>query len=176
MSTIAKVEGVEGADLEPHLPALASLLHACVHAGASVSFVLPFAREEALAFWRTRVAPGVWAGTRRLWLAKLGSDVVGTVQLGLDTPPNQPHRAEVAKLLVHPARRRLGVASALMSTLEAEARALGRSLLTLDTRTGDAAEPLYRARGYVPVGVIPGYAQAPEGGWYEATTILYKTL
>ncbi|MFW5833341.1 MAG: GNAT family N-acetyltransferase, partial [Pseudomonadota bacterium] len=87
MATMESLEVVGVADPEPHLPALASLLHACVRAGASVGFVLPFGHEAALGFWRERVAPGVRAGTRRLWLARLEADVVGTVQLVLDTPP-----------------------------------------------------------------------------------------
>ena len=156
--------------------ALGDLLHACVHDGASVGFVLPFPLEAAHAFWRQKVLPGVEAGGRLLWVAEAAGRVVATVQLSLDTPPNQPHRAEIAKLLVHPEHRRQGIARALMSTAEGRACALGRSLITLDTRTGDAAEPLYASIGYATVGVIPDYCRNPFDGRLEGTTVMYKTL
>jgi ribosomal protein S18 acetylase RimI-like enzyme len=157
------------------LEALADILHACVHAGASVNFVLPFAREDARAFWR-RVLGMMEAGARRLLVARRDGRSVGTVQLDVATPPNQPHRAEVTKLLVHPEARRLGIARALMLALEDLARRERRTLLTLDTRTGDNAEPLYRDLGFVTVGVIPGYSITPEGGRLDATTFMYKQL
>jgi len=152
------------------------VLHAAVHAGASVSFVLPFSLDDARAFWRDQVLPRAAAGTRRVLVARVERRIVGTVQLDLATPPNQRHRAEVLKLLVHPDARRRGIARALMLAIEDVARAEGRTLLTLDTRTGDAAEPLYLSRGYIAAGKIPGYALAPDGGALEATTILYKEL
>lgn len=155
---------------------LAEVLHAAVHAGASVSFVLPFEMEEARAFWREKVLPGVEAGTRRLLTARRAGRIVGTVQLDLATPPNQRHRAEVTKLLVHPEARRQGIARALMLAIEEVARREGRTLLTLDTRTGDAAEPLYLAMGYVLAGVIPRYARGPASTEFEAASFLYKEL
>src|SRR5262249_48597945 len=124
------------------LVALADILHATVHAGASVSFILPFTIGDARDFWLNRVLPDVVAGGRRVLLARTDGRIVGTVQLDLAMPPNQQHRAEVAKLLVHPDARRRGIGRALMQELEALARAQGRALLTLDTRTGDSAEPL----------------------------------
>lgn len=159
-----------------HLPALAALLHACVHDGASVGFVLPFPPAEAEAFWRDRVLPPLGAGGRVLLAAWQGALLAGTVQLVIDTPANQPHRAEAAKLLVDPALRRRGVGRALMAALEERARAAGRSLITLDTRTGDGAEPLYAALGYATAGIIPGYCRDPFVDRLDATTIMFKAL
>lgn len=163
-------------EFEARLPDLAALLRDCVHAGASVNFVAPFELPEAEAFWRTKVAPPLAAGARLLWIAEQDGRLLGTVQLDLDTPPNQPHRAEATKLLVHPGARRQGVGRALMTRLEAAARARGRRLITLDTRTGDAAEPLYAGLGYVAVGVIPGFCRDPIADRLDATTIMYKQL
>ncbi|MBA5777766.1 GNAT family N-acetyltransferase [Stappia sp. F7233] len=163
-------------DLSRHLAEFGELLHACVLAGASVNFVLPFSRQDAEAFWVGKVLPGVTAGTRHLFVIRQGERIAGTVQLDCDTPPNQPHRADVSKLLVHPDFRRQGLARDLMTALERHALALGRSLLTLDTRTGDSAEPLYASLGYVTVGTIPGYCRDPFEGRLEATTIMYRQL
>jgi ribosomal protein S18 acetylase RimI-like enzyme len=166
--------GVEA--LEARVAAFGSVLHACVHAGASVSFVLPFTQADAEAFWRQGVLPALRGGQRALFAAEVGGRLAGTVQLDWDTPPNQPHRAEVRKLLVHPDFRRRGLGRLLMAAVEARARAVGRSLLTLDTRTGDAAEPLYVGMGYTVVGTIPAYARHPVSGAEEACTILWKRL
>jgi GNAT superfamily N-acetyltransferase len=163
-------------DVNLVLDGLAELLHATVHDGASVGFVLPFTVGEARALWSERVLPAVRARERRVLLARLEGRIVGTVQLVLDTMPNQRHRADVAKLLVHPKARRRGIARELMERLEGMAREEGRTLLTLDTRTGDAAEPLYLAMGYRAAGVIPGYARGPAGPELEATTFMYKVL
>lgn len=155
---------------------LADLLLACVTAGASISFVQPFGREDSVGFWRRKVWPGLADGTRILLVARHGARLAGSVQLNLDTPPNQPHRAEVNKLIVHPDCRRLGIARALMLALEGEARACGRSLITLDTRTGDAAEPLYTDLGYRTAGIIPAYSRDAASDRLDATTIMYKQL
>jgi len=163
-------------EIERRLAELGGLLHACVKAGASVNFVEPFAPADAEAFWRLKVLPPARAGHRTVLVAEEGGRIAGSVQLGTDTPPNQPHRAEVTKLLVHPAFRRRGIARCLMLALEAEAGRLGRSLLTLDTRTGDAAEPLYASLGYIAVGVIPGYSLDTARERFEATTVMYKAL
>jgi ribosomal protein S18 acetylase RimI-like enzyme len=159
-----------------HLRELGALLRACVMGGASIGFVLPFTEADSEAFWRNKVLPAVRGGGRALWIARADGRIVGSVQLGYDTPPNQPHRAEVSKLLVHPAYRRRGIARALMADLEREAGRLGRSLLTLDTRTGDTAEPLYASLGYQRAGVIPGYCRDPFEDRLDPTTIMYKTL
>lgn len=165
-----------GAALEPDVDMLGEVLHAVVHAGAGVSFCVPFSLDEARAFWLDKVLPAVRARTRRVVVARYGARIVGTVQLEFAWPPNQQHRAEVAKLLVHPVARRRGIARALMLELEAIARSESRTLLTLDTVTGSSAEPLYRSLGYVTVGVIPRYARAALTPDLESTTIMYKEL
>lgn len=167
---------VSADDIASHVPELGALLHACVHAGASVGFVLPFAADDSEAFWRRKVLPEVRDGGRVLLVAQQGGRIAGSVQLGYDTPPNQPHRAEVSKLLVHPDFRRQGIAKALMAELERLASERGRSLLTLDTRTGDKAEPLYASLGYRTAGVIPGYCRDPVEDRLDSTTIMYKAL
>jgi hypothetical protein len=163
-------------DLVRHLSELGALLRACVHDGASVGFVLPYGVDESEAFWRGKVLPSLRAGTLVLFVARHGDSIAGTVQLDYDTMPNQRHRAEVRKLLVHPARRRQGIARALMTELESRARQLQRSLLTLDTRTGDKAEPLYAALGYQTVGVIPQFCRDTQEERLDSTTIMYKAL
>lgn len=170
------IEPVEPEDIARHVGGLGTLLYDSVQAGASINFVLPFSVAEAEAFWRTKVLPSVQSGTRDIWLARHGDRVVGSVQLDVDTPPNQPHRAEVTKLLVHPGFRRRGIARSLMAVLEDGARQRGRSLITLDTRTGDMAEPLYTSLGYVTVGVIPGYCRDTVEDRFDPTTIMYKQL
>lgn len=165
-----------GASLARDIDMLGDVLHAVVHTGAGVSFVVPFSRDEARAFWLDKVLPGVRARTRRVLVARWGARIVGTVQLDLAVPPNQQHRAEVAKLLVHPDARRRGIARALMVALERTARSEGRTLLTLDTWTGSSAEQLYRSLGYVTVGVIPRYARGSLTPDLEGTTIMYKEL
>jgi ribosomal protein S18 acetylase RimI-like enzyme len=169
-------EWLPGLNADDDLDGLAAVLHATVLEGASVGFVLPFSMEDALSFWRDRTLPALRAGGRRVWVARVEARIVGTVQLILDTPPNQRHRAEIAKLLVHPDARRMGLGRALMLAAEAAARAEQRSLLTLDTRTGDRAEPLYQSLGYVTAGIIPAYARGPHSPALEATSIMYKVM
>lgn len=106
----AQIEELSAGDLAREIDAFAALLHACVHAGASIGFIQPFPRDEARAFWRDRMAPGLVAGTRRLLAARQNGMVAGTVQLGFDTMPNQRHRGDVSKLMVHPQPRRNGIA------------------------------------------------------------------
>jgi hypothetical protein len=158
------------------IQALSEILHAIVHRGAGVSFVLPYALDDARAFWRDRVLPGVQAGTKCVLVARQDGRIVGTVQLELAMPPNQRHRAEVNKMLVHPGVQRRGIARALMVALEEAARAEGRTLLTLDTWTGSHAEKLYQSLGYVIVGVIPRYASGSTTKALEPATIMYKEL
>ncbi|MGO4880378.1 MAG: GNAT family N-acetyltransferase [Bryobacteraceae bacterium] len=162
--------------IERDIEMLGALLHASVHAGASISFVLPFSLGRAQAFWREQVLPGVNAGTRVVLLARHPRRIAGTIQLDLATPPNQPHRAEVKKLLVHPEARRQGIGGSLMAAVEREARAAYRTLLTLDTVTGGPAERLYRSLGYVAIGSIPGFALNYDSSVLEATTVMYKKL
>jgi len=154
---------------------LGGVLLDAVEGGASVSFMAGFTRAEAEAFY-AKAAREAAAGRRIVFAAFDGEALVGTVQLLLDTPPNQPHRAEIAKMLVHRSARRRGHARALMLAAEAEARARGRTLLTFDTMAGSAAEKLYLGLGYVRVGEIPRYALYPDGSGPAATAILYKLL
>jgi ribosomal protein S18 acetylase RimI-like enzyme len=155
---------------------LAAVLHACVHAGASVSFVLPFSHQDARAFWSGQILHEVATGNRRLLVARSGGNIVGTVQIDLATPPNQSHRGEVKKLLVHPEARRRGIARSLMVAVEVEALRAQRTLLTLDTVTGGVAESLYLSLGYMVVGAIPGYALNFDSSVLESTTVMYKNL
>ena len=151
---------------------LADILVAAVNAGGSVSFLPPMAVDLAREFYR-RAAADVAAGRKILLAGWVGGKLSGTVMLDLATPPNQPHRAEVQKLLVHPDARRLGLARALMLRAELEAARAGRSLLTLDTRADDHAESLYHDLGWTEAGRIPGYALNPDGTTH-ATVLFYK--
>ena len=162
--------------LDDDLDALADVLHAVVHDGAGVSFVVPFSIDEARAFWIERVLPGVRAGTRHVLVARRDRRIVGTVQIDCATPPNQSHRAEVLKMLVHPSARRRGIARALMVEIERIACERGRILLTLDTWTGGYAERLYQSLGYTTVGVIPRYARGSLTPALEPATFMYKEL
>ena len=152
---------------------LAGVLIDCVEGGASVSFMHPLSRERAVAFWR-RVAQGVGAGERALLVAEDARGLCGTVQLVLDQPENQPHRAELSKMLVHRRARRQGLGAALMRAAEATARECGKTLLVLDT-ANDEAERLYERLGWTRVGVIPDYALLPQGGLC-GTTVFYRNL
>lgn len=165
------------AEATARIDALSDLLRRCVEAGASINFVLPFDAAAAEAFWRRKALPPIADGVRALWIAQDAGRIVGSVQLDWGTPPNQPHRAEVTKLMVRPDQRRRGIARALMGALEAEAARLGRTLITLDTRSGDSAEPLYASMGYVAIGAIPGFSVDPlDPTKLDATTLMYKTL
>jgi ribosomal protein S18 acetylase RimI-like enzyme len=166
----------EAASVERDLDMLSEVLHAVVHVGAGVSFVVPFSLNEARAFWIEKVLPGVGARTRRVVVARENGQIVGTVQADFATPPNQQHRAEVVKLLVHPSARRRGIARALMIRLEEIAQSEGRTLLTLDTWTGGHAESLYRSLGYSVAGIIPRFARGSLTPALEPTTIMYKEL
>jgi GNAT superfamily N-acetyltransferase len=153
--------------------ALADLLIDCVEGGASVSFMHPLPRERAAAFWN-EVAAAVARGERALLVAQDAQGIAGTVQLLLEQPENQPHRADVAKMLVHRRARRRGLGAALMGAAEDAARACGKTLLVLDTAS-DAAERLYMRLGWERCGVVPGYALLPRGGYCD-TTYLYRRL
>ncbi len=161
--------------LDDHITALAEVLNVCVAGGASVSFVLPHTLHDSMTFWTHKVRPGVLSGDRVVLAARVGTRIAGSVQLDCDTPPNQPHRAEVSKLLVHPEFRKHGIARALMIELEQQARRKDRNLLTLDTAS-DKAERLYMSLGYHRVGAIPSFARDPIEDRYDPTTIMYKIL
>ena len=159
---------------EAMVGALADVLQDCVDGGASVSFMLPLTRERATAFWR-KVADGVRAGQRALIVAEDDRGVCGTVQLIFDLPENQPHRADLAKMLVHRRARRQGLGATLLQAAEATARACGKTLLVLDAVTDGDAARLYARLGWVRVGDIPHYALFPQGG-FCSTTYFYKDL
>jgi GNAT superfamily N-acetyltransferase len=175
MSEGVLVRRLDPGEARAKVEALASLLIACVEAGASVSFMAPLSREKAEGFWRG-IADGVGLGARALIIAedRATGGVIGTVQLVLDQPENQPHRADLAKMLVHPASRRRGIGALLMRAAEEAARAARKSLLVLDTAS-DAAERLYERSGWRRVGVVPDYALMPDGRLC-ATTFYYKQL
>jgi GNAT superfamily N-acetyltransferase len=155
--------------------ALADVLIDCVEGGASVSFMLPLPREKALAFWRG-VAEGVARNERALLIAGTSDgEILGTVQLITAQPDNQPHRADIAKMLVSRKARRRGIAQQLMVAVDAVARQEGKSVLVLDTVTGGDAERLYERAGWQRAGVVPKYALMPDGE-FCATTFYYKHL
>ena len=159
---------------EREIGELAEVLIDCVEGGASVSFMLPLSQERAAAYWRG-VAQSAARG-ERVVLAALddGATIVGTVQVILNLPENQPHRADLAKMLVHRRARRQGLGAALLAAAEECAREDGRSLLVLDTASADA-ERLYERQGWQRVGVVPGYALYPDGRPC-ATTFFFKSL
>jgi GNAT superfamily N-acetyltransferase len=176
MSAAEQVEirrlGVD--EVRAHLDGLAAVLLDCVEGGASVRYMAPFSHEQARAAFET-VADEVEQGRRLILGAFVDGQAAGTVQVALAMQPNSPHRAEVAQLLVRRSARRRGIAQRLMERAEAEARAEGKTLLVLDTVTGDAAERLYERLGWTRVGVIPRYALYPDGRPCD-TTIFWKAL
>lgn len=177
MTNELSIVSFSAADAAAHLRGLGGLLHACVEAGAGVNFVLPFAMGESEEYWSGTVVPKLRDGGSVLLVAMSGARILGSVRLDLVPMPNQPHRAEVSKLLVHPDFRRRGIASAMMRELERRALKLNRTLLTLDTRTGDPSEALYAGLGYVTVGIVPDYALDTFGsGRLDPATIMYKKL
>jgi GNAT superfamily N-acetyltransferase len=153
---------------------LAEILVDCIDGDAGVSFLHPLAPGKAEAFWRD-VAAGVERGDRAVLVAEDDEGIVGTVQLVLAQPENQPHRADLSKMLVHRRGRRRGLGAALLDAAEQTARACGKSLLVLDTNTGSDAERLYASQGWVRVGEIPDFSVQPRGG-LRATTVFYKRV
>jgi GNAT superfamily N-acetyltransferase len=171
---VIEVRRLGAADARAELDALAAVLVDCVEGGASVSYMAPFSHADARAAFEVAVGE-VETGRRLLLAAYDEGELVGTVQVDLSTPPNQPHRGDVAKLLVRRSARRRGVAAQLMEAAEREALAESRTLLVLDTVTGDDAERLYTRLGWARVGVIPDYALYPDGRLCD-TTVFYKRL
>lgn len=155
---------------------LADILHACVHTGASIGFILPFSLQDAQEYWQSRVRPDLRTGALDLFVAYDQGRVLGTVQLIPASMPNQPHRADVAKLLVHPDARRRGLGKALMTALIERAIELDRSVLVLDTRSTDPSRILYQSMGFQIAGEIPNYCCNPFEPTLEPTTFLYKEL
>jgi GNAT superfamily N-acetyltransferase len=174
VSAKAEIIALDAPVADTALDQLAAVLVDCVEGGASVSFMSPFSHAEALAFFR-KVAGSVASGDTVLLAARLDGRIVGTVQLGLDTPPNQPHRADIRKLLVHRSARGHGVGAALMAQLEEEARRRGRWLLVLDTVPGENGYRLYVREGWTRTGIIPDYAMFPDGRLCD-TAVFWKRL
>lgn len=167
-----RIDRVTDAD-EALVDGLTDLLLDAVHSGAGVSFMADLTRDGAAAWWRRTLS----AATPRtvVLVARDEGGVVGTVQLQPAWPPNQPHRADVAKLMVHRRARGHGVARALMDELERQAREQGFTLLLLDTCKGSAAERLYASMGWTRVGEVPNFALNPDGSWCD-TVFFYKLL
>jgi GNAT superfamily N-acetyltransferase len=161
-------------EVRAHLDGLAEVLRDCVDGGASVGYMAPFSHEDARRVYEA-YADEVEAGRRLLLAAFSDGAVVGTVQIIFAAHPNQPHRADIARMLVHRSARRRGVGQQLMEAAEQEAREEGKTLLVLDTVTGDDAERLYERLGWTKVGVIPNYALYPDGRPCD-TTVFFKQL
>ncbi len=158
---------------EAQAHALAHVLIDCVEGGASVGFMLPLSEEKAIAFWR-RIGREVERRARALLVAEDEGGIIGTVQVVLEQPENQPHRGDISKMLVHRRARHRGIGAALMRAAEAAARQAGKSLLVLDTASEDA-ERLYARLGWTLVGIIPDYALWPGGGFCP-TSVYYRKL
>ncbi len=171
MIEIRRLSAAEG---RQYVGALADVLLDCVQGGASVSFMAALSKAEAEAFFE-KVVEGVERGERILLAAFLDSDLLGTVQIITATPPNQPHRADIAKLLVRRSARGQGIAKRLMEEVEEASRSAGKTLLVLDTVTGGDAERLYMRLGWTKTGVIPNYALFPDGRFCD-TTMFWKDL
>ena len=168
--SVRRVEALDDQLIE----GLSDVLVDCVEGGASVSFMHPLTRERATAFWRS-VGHSMTEGKRAVLVAEDPAGVCGTVQLMLEQPENQPHRADLAKMLVHRRARRSGLGEALLRAAETTARECGKTVLVLDAVTGGDGERLYERLGWTRVGVIPRYALMPFGG-FCSTTVFYRLL
>lgn len=167
---------LSGSDIQTHMEDLSALLEACVNGGGAVGFVQPFSRQDGAAFWWNDILKQVQQHQRIVFAKMIDGHVVGSVQLIIAMPDNQSHRAEIAKLLVHPDHRRHGYARQLMQAAIHEAQRRHKTLVTLDTRTGDHAEQLYKSVGFEEAGIIPNYALDPDRSQTHATTYMYKQL
>jgi GNAT superfamily N-acetyltransferase len=174
VSAKLEITSLEAPVADGPLHQLADVLVDCVEGGASVSFMSPFSHQQALAFFGN-VVSSVASGDAVVLAARLDRRIVGTVQLALDTPPNQPHRADIKKLLVHRSFRGHGVGAALMAEVEEEARRRGRWLLVLDTVPGENGHRLYLRAGWTQTGLVPNYALFPDGRLCD-TAIMWKRL
>ena len=169
-----EIRRLDGSEARAHLDGLAAVLADCVDGGASVGYLTPFSHDEARQVYET-YAVEVEHGRRLLLAAFLDGEVVGTVQVVYAPHPNQPHRADIARMLVHRSARRRGIGQQLMERAEQEAKAEGKTVLVLDTVTGDDADRLYQRLGWSRVGVIPDYALYPDGRPC-ATTVFWKAV
>lgn len=171
---MATIHILSGAQTEARIAELCDVLSDCVEGGASLGFMQPYPPADAEPYWRD-ISRAVGGGAILLVVAEVDGKIAGTVQVGLAQKPNQPHRGDLMKLLVHRSARGRGLARLLMQAAESEAARRGKSLLVLDTATGSPAEEIYPKLGWVRVGVIPGYALWPEGGLC-GTTFFYKQI
>ncbi len=164
MSHAPVIRALTAEAMTARLDEFCDLVIDCVDGGASVGFMAPLSRERARQFWQGIIA-GVERGERIVLAATdgQGGRVLGSVQLVLAQPDNQPHRGDVSKMLVHSNARRQGLGAALLAAVEAEASAAGKTLLVLDTVPGTSADRLYTRAGWTPVGIIPGFAMMPDG-------------
>ncbi len=170
----AEIRRLDAPEVREQLDELAAVLVDCVEGGASVGYLAPLSQSEAREVYEA-YARDVEHGRRLLLAAFAEGTLVGTVQVVFAPHPNQPHRADIARMLVRRSARRMGIGRRLMDRAEAEARAEGKTLLVLDTVTGDSAERLYERLGWNRVGVIPGYALSPDGQPCD-TTVFFKML
>jgi len=168
------IRALEAAEAEARLGELADILVDAVAHGASVNFMAGFTADEGRAFWRNQL-PGIAAGEKRLYVGDDGGRLVATVLLTFAHQPNAPHRAEIGKMLVLSSARRQGLGGRLLLAAEEAARAAGRTLLLLDTKTGSAGDRLYRSCGWTEIGSVPDHAFRPDGRLAE-TTLFYKKL
>lgn len=171
MTTIKALTGDEAIKA---IPDLTDILRDCVEGGASVGFMLPFEAATGRLFWKG-VAKAVETGDTLLLVAEHENRIVGTVQIGLKQPSNQPHRADVKKLLIHRSARGQGLSRRLMAAAETHAAAVGKSLLVLDTASGEPAEAIYEKLGWSRAGMVPDYALFPDGRFCD-TVIFYKRV
>ena len=167
---------LDGQGIVQHLDGLARILADSVAQGAAISFMAPLSLDDAVQFWSHEVQPQVSTAKRVLFAAVNDGGLLGTVQLITAMPPNQRHRCEIAKMIVHPRVRRLGIGRLLMGHALRRARELGKTLVTLDTRTGDVAASLYASVGFEIAGVIPDFAWTPDGSGKHATTYRFCRL
>lgn len=175
-SQTTTVARLNSSDIDEHLEDLCRVLVDCVAGGAAISFMTPLAQDTAARFWADDIKPAIETLDRYLFGAFDEGRLIGSVQLLVNMPPNQPHRAEIAKMIVHPSGRGRGLGKALMRAALASAKDAGKTLVTLDTRTGDVAEALYKSIGFEKAGVVPDYAFDPDGKARHSTTFMYKYL
>jgi GNAT superfamily N-acetyltransferase len=168
------IRGLDAQEADRALPGLCRVLVDAVASGASVNFMADFAEADAERFWRTQLS-GLGDGSRHILVAESEGEIVGTVVVGMAPQPNQPHRAEIGKMIVHRSARGRGTGQRLLEAAEAVAMQNGRSLLTLDTEAGSAGDRLYRRCGWTAIGSIPNFSFTPDGRLTPAT-FFYKEL
>lgn len=174
MTDAITIRPLDAVEAEARLDELAEILVDAVASGASVNFMAGFGLEGGRGFWRGQL-PGLASGERKLLVAEAGGRLVATIVVTFAQQPNQPHRAEIGKMLVHSSLRRRGLGRRLLAAGEQLARAAGRTLLMLDTEAGSAGDLLYRRCGWTPFGAVPGHAYRPNGQ-LAPTTMFYKEI